>query len=598
MQMPNIDVSKMNRDQLKEYVNLNGWFQKGKMTNHVHFEKFNASDVEDVVKNSFFKTGAWVKNFLSVDDIPEWGEVVFVEAIYSQNFDLWDTSRNGYVIKQDGIVTNNLPYVTMDHDAVTRWQIGKVISMWRNENWDTVGTHFYNGKYIAPKDEARRNQLKDGMYEQFSTAHITLEDWYRDNTTWKIVLREELQEMNNEQIREIVSNGTYIVTKRDFFHISPVDLGSNPWATTTDISWNSYNFCISSVMKDTRMLSKEFIMNKIESNEFNSTYMWMMSKVVEDEEILNKLSEKKKEAKNNNDKNETKEIKDTDSNAVLEWDDGLMDQMNELLDEQYDKWSHYVVEIFAENFVYNYRYYNDEDDYIDTYYRQWYTNSDGTISLDGDPIEVERETRRVDLVNAYKAWLSKDIKGDEKSPSDIENAKNNSWTFEDMRNDLQKQMDGMRNDQTSALKTINALQKSLDETKSSLKAKDEEISTVKEKNAQMQKKCDSLISEVDDKINVINSLESKVTQCDETLEEMRNALVKSKKHTSQITEIALIVTNALSKVWSFQSNMKILERKMNKLHAKQWKPYVSLDVYDDSELESIMHRLDEQINHF
>lgn len=117
-----------------------------------------------------------------------------------------------------------------------------------------------------------------------------------------------------------------------------------------------------------------------------------------------------------------------------------------------------------------------------------------------------------------------------------------------MRNDLQKQMDGMRNDQTSALKTINALQKSLDETKSSLKAKDEEISTVKEKNAQMQKKCDSLISEVDDKINVINSLESKVTQCDETLEEMRNALVKSKKHTSQITEIALIVTNALSKV--------------------------------------------------
>lgn len=570
-QLNSDELQKLSKGDLKDYLKTNGWFTHGTKVWHIHINNFDPATVDWDITNRFFRTGNGITNHISVNDIPVGGDIVFVEAIYSVNFPVWEVSRNGYAMEQSGLVANNMPYVTMDHDAITRWQLGKVISTWLDEDGNTRGTHYYNGDYIKPKDEARRNQLRDGLYEQFSTAHITLKDGFRNNTTGEIISMEELvnSDKTQQEIFDIAYNPveySYHVLEWDFLHISPVDVASNSGATAINAKPLSFAW----IAKTFDAFDVNFLRDKVMTNSISPTAMWILSKVSQDEELNNVLKEKKTEIKDNNSTEESQsdEVKTQDN--VLDGEDGLNDQLNELLDDRITEGHYYVVEIFESEFVYNHYFYgNNDDDSYDIFYRQGYTYDDGVASLTGEPVEVERETQRVDLVNAYRAWLNKEMEASGKPSLNIEELENTLRT---------KIEDEMKNAQKSLEASINkALENKLAGLDESIKTETElkeSNANLVESNKALETKSNELIAEVQGKIKELNTLERIIATSTTLNSKMEKALEKFSGYANKLVNIANTVKSWVLLMNSGISDMKSIKRSYNKSASKKGKSYM------------------------
>ncbi len=575
------ELMKLSKNEVKKYVNENGIFEQSDILKNVSLNWYDHNALSDSAK-VFFKSWKWVKNFTKKDQIPKGANIILMEVVASQNFKPWTVSRNNYAINQEWRVFNQAPYITLDHDASKRGIIGQPISKYHNANWDTMMTFYINLKYIENKDKDRANQIADWMYKYVSTAHYTLEDAYR-NKKWEVKNIAELVEEKGQQATlDIVlwydPEWSYYVVKADMLHLSLVDIPSNPWAKATQKTTNNSfkewgRVSLSSAYKAYSHFDKDIILNRLESNTLTSESLWVLSKIVDDEELLNKIKENKGTA-----------TKASDNNII--WEESLWEQLRDLVkDEAWENYSAYICDIYKNEFVYNLRWratWNDA--YTDAYYRRDYTQGTDEITIWDDAVEVEPKRSRIDVTNAIKKLPSTNDSNidailDTKIEEMQDSLKSTVWDelTQMMKNSFEKMKSWY----------VKEMQDSLEEVRETK----EEIKTILNTFSSIEEKCEEMLTDYQSSIDSINKLSSLV----ETAEKNSKEYNEIKPSIDWLSKLAL---NASKVVMWYQKDMLMIKEKVNTLSQKKWESYVNMEIQKNEFEELVEWLFDESVNRF
>jgi len=244
-------IDEMSKKEFKNYINKN-WF----------FLNFNAKVLD---KSTIIETED--NKWKVMSKVPKGENIMVFEGIASQNYWLWEKSRNWYKIDQnwwDFKAYKNNPIMLLQHDH-TYWGIGHSINISQDENGNLINRFYID---LNTLDDKTRYQVENGFITAVSTSHISKEDMIEDNKTGERMTFADAWENGVnvwEVLRWISDTHTLVVTKAEMVENSLVTIWSNEWAIVWHNSVGSYftnkyieNMKITKKQKD-EMLKKKWL---------------------------------------------------------------------------------------------------------------------------------------------------------------------------------------------------------------------------------------------------------------------------------------------------------------------------------------------------
>lgn len=279
------------------------------------------------------------------------------------------------VVKPEGIdlsrfESGNAPLKAMHWRGVLS-NVGVILEAKKDNDW----------LYI--KAEARLDITKDNNWRPINDHDYVLYDRLMNRTIngFSIWFHNIIEEFK----REIGAN---VITNMTLHEVSIVDVPDNPMTIIKMLKVLHENEGDLLDSKATMDVKKQALDEE--------------QKQVKGEETTEEDTEQWTEATESENKDETKTQEENEKDLMGE--DSLDDMLKDAVKEQLgvEKWV-YVVDIFKSEFVYNLYYQEWNDDWVDKYYRNSYTNSDWSVTIGESPAEVESKRYRVDKSKFLKS---------------------------------------------------------------------------------------------------------------------------------------------------------------------------------------------------
>lgn len=161
----------------------------------------------------------------------------------------------------------------------------------------------------------------------------------------------------------------------------------------------------------------------------------------------------------------------TEQTKDLMGENSLDDMLKEAVKEQMkvERWI-YVVDIFSKEFVYLH-YYQEWSEWVDKFYRNSYTNSDWSVSIGDEAVEVESKSYRIDKAKFLKSLESQDSEDSWNATTDTE-PENGEWGDEGTEKALEtksKELEEKSLEVENLTKQLEETNEELDSTKGMLK---------------------------------------------------------------------------------------------------------------------------------
>lgn len=215
----------MNKKELKDFVNTNGFFF------HIQCDKINTDEVKNILENA--KTSS-SNMTLTGKEVPVGESITVFKGVASQNYAKGEKSRNGYKYDQNG-----WDFTSYMHNPIVLWQhdsiyggIGHAVSFW-NDGQGNLNVLFYVDTDTL--EERNAVQVKRGYVTAISTGAMTKEYMFEDNATGERLSETDAEEkfgweniwLSFMGISEFL---TLVVTKAEMVENSLVTIGSNEQA--------------------------------------------------------------------------------------------------------------------------------------------------------------------------------------------------------------------------------------------------------------------------------------------------------------------------------------------------------------------------------
>lgn len=257
-----MDISKLNKKELKDYINKNGFFF------HMQCETLKKKAINDLLsdkKIDMIKTGV---------ELPKDENIIVYRGIASQNYWKGQKSRNWYKYKQDGWDFQDYfinPLVLFQHD--TAQPIWHALSFWHDEAGN-LNIMFY--VYKEALEWADKVRVEKGLITAISTGAYTDEYKFEEVETGQLLTEEEAEEKYG-------------------------------WSNLIDAFWGVCDFLILTITK-ARMIENSLV--TIWSNEQamavqNGIWQYFQNKV---EELKEKNKGKEEEENQEEKKNDVEEV--------------------------------------------------------------------------------------------------------------------------------------------------------------------------------------------------------------------------------------------------------------------------------------------------
>lgn len=424
-------IDKMNKKELKDYINQNGFF--------FHMQCDKVADYNAVLsKNeaSMTKTGK---------EIPEWENIVVFKWIASQNYAKGEKSRNGYKYDQDWWNFDDYfqnPIILWQHDS-QYWGIGHSVWFWKDKDWNLAIMFYVDLKTLDDKSKA---QVEWWYVSAISTWAIPVEQMFEENETWKMYTEQEAEEKFWwENVFEAYWGNwdilTLVVTKADMLENSLVTIWSNGWAlasknqlvSITDwIWWHFWTYADKYKAK----------FDKVEEKEEDKKEDW----VEEEEEI----------------EEEVKEVKADEVETVIE-EDKIEDEevkTDEVEPEEEEKEE--VIEVKEEEKE------NEEEEPKENpinsdKLEDWKMSEEKTEDKFETKFDDKFKTLKTDLLSELKDYTSNEILAREKDLKDSLEKSFNDW-IETLKKDFTKQVNELEETDWAMVDTLNTLINKLQST--------------------------------------------------------------------------------------------------------------------------------------
>lgn len=214
------DLLKLNKKELKDYINTNGFFF------HIQCEQLKKDEIENIL------TDARRKNQTSTQkQIPIWENIVVFKWIASQNYAKGEKSRNGYKYEQNGwdfSAYNKNPIILWQHDSKYGW-IGHAIEFWNDVEWNLCILFYVDTDTLEDRNKI---QVQRGYVTAISTWAISLEIKFEDAETWELYEMEDAEDKFGWEnvwraLMWMSDVLTLIVTKAQMAETSLVTIWSN-----------------------------------------------------------------------------------------------------------------------------------------------------------------------------------------------------------------------------------------------------------------------------------------------------------------------------------------------------------------------------------
>lgn len=175
-----MDIKWFSKKELKDYVNTNGFFF------HMQCNTLEPKMVNEMLQDT---TIDMIKTWV---EIPTWEDVIVYQWIASQNYWVWEKSRNGYKYDQKGwdfTDYNYNPLVLFQHD--TNQPIGNTISFWYDQAWNLNIMFFI---YKDTLDWVDKVRVEKGLIRALSTWALTDEYMFEETETGNLITEEDAEE--------------------------------------------------------------------------------------------------------------------------------------------------------------------------------------------------------------------------------------------------------------------------------------------------------------------------------------------------------------------------------------------------------------------
>ncbi len=213
----------MNKKELKDFVNTNGFFF------HIQCDQINTDEVKNLLANAKDS-----KMTLTGKEVPTGESITVFKGVASQNYAKGEKSRNGYKYDQNGWDFESYmhnPIVLWQHDSIYGG-IGHAVSFW-NDAQGNLNVLFYVDTDTL--EERNAVQVKRGYVTAISTGAMTKEYKFEDNATGELLEEADAEEKFGWEniwyafmgISEFL---TLVVTKAEMVENSLVTIGSNEQA--------------------------------------------------------------------------------------------------------------------------------------------------------------------------------------------------------------------------------------------------------------------------------------------------------------------------------------------------------------------------------
>lgn len=186
---------------------------------------------QNAVQDILSMKSDWIKK--TGVEIPQNNEnIVVFKGVVSQNYGVWEASRNKYKYDQTGWIFddyNHNPLILWQHDQ-DYWAIGHAVQFWLDQEKNLNALFYVDLSTLEPR---HANQIKNGYVKGISTGASTVEYMFEDNSTGERMNREDAEAKYGWENVFLAlvwwANDfiTLVITKAKMVENSMVTIGSN-----------------------------------------------------------------------------------------------------------------------------------------------------------------------------------------------------------------------------------------------------------------------------------------------------------------------------------------------------------------------------------
>lgn len=441
-----MDIKGLNKKELKEYINQNGFFF------HLNCEALKPKKVNDLLSDTkldMIKTGV---------ELPQDDNIIVYKGIASQHYEVGEKSRNGYKYNQRGWIFddyNQNPVILFQHDTLQ--PIWQALSFWIDRNKNLNIMFFVYKDALEWVDKIR---VEKGLIKALSTGALT-EEYKFENSEWELISEDKAIEKYwfsaiMDAFNWISDILTLVVTKARMLENSLVTIGSNEQAMAMQ-NWigqyfkNKANLLNNNeTMKTKQNEVEEEVIEEIKEEIIEETKeeVEKETNAVEIISLEELQEEEEKEEEILDEENTLQELKEISIKQEEAWDDSWID-ITEVIEEiEEEKEENLELEETKEAPI--------EENKIDN--QTIITNDlDWNKSID---IKSDFEIKEMikTSINNELGLILKDYISVEKYTKDIEDLKNSfDINLNKFNEDLQLKVNSLQEDSEAIVDTINDL---------------------------------------------------------------------------------------------------------------------------------------------